>query len=126
MRKLSTIATRLAHEIRVQDWSDAHSRVDGARHRRSFDRTNSRQLTDGEAERVRMNVIWVVGQALAEDDPNFNIRDFAEAAGADLGYLYTSRGSKNGGIEAGLRPRGVDGPFLGHGAAAEVADSVKP
>lgn len=103
MRKLSTIAQRLADEIRTQDWSDAHSRADGARHDRASDRTQEQQLSAEETEFVRMNVIWVVGQALAEDDPNFDIRVFAQAAGASQDWLLRKDGRPNRGIEAGLR-----------------------
>jgi hypothetical protein len=85
MKNMSTIAKRLANEIRAQDWSDAHSRADGSRHDRAIDREGGDQLDPDETEVVRMNVIWVVGQALAEDDPNFSIRDFAQAAGATNG-----------------------------------------
>jgi hypothetical protein len=103
VRKLSTIAARLAQEISMQDWSDVHSRADGARHDRSVDRKGGDQLEPAETEVVRMNVIWVVGQALAEDDPNFDIRAFAEAAGATDYWLYNKDGRPNRGIEAGLR-----------------------
>jgi hypothetical protein len=103
MKNLSTIAERLADEIRTQDWSDAHSRADGARHDRALDRKGGEQLTQDESELVRMNVIWVVGQALAEDDPNFSVRTFAEAAGATDKWLYNKDGRPNRGIEAGLR-----------------------
>lgn len=51
-----------------------------------------------------MNVIWVVGQALADHDPNFSIRQFAESAGASSGFLLTRDGKrKNVMIEAGIR-----------------------
>lgn len=103
MKNLSTIAQRLADEIRGQDWSDAHSRADGARHDRGVDRKGGEQLDPDETEVVRMNVIWVVGQALAEDDPNFSIRAFAEAAGARHDWLFNKDGGPNRGVEAGLR-----------------------
>lgn len=54
-----------------------------------------------------MNVIWVVGQALLEDDPNFNIRAFAEASGATHDWLYNKDGKPNRGVEAGLRHNGL-------------------
>lgn len=100
---LSTIASRLAYEISQQDWSDAHSRADGARHNRESDRTTSDQLDPDDAETIRLNVVWVVGQALFEDDPSFNIREFAEAAGVPRRLLLTRRGTPSGFIEAGLR-----------------------
>lgn len=104
MVKLNTLAQRLADEIRAQEWSDVHSRADGSRHDRKMDRTSSLQLSDGETDVVRLNVVWVVGQALAEDDPNFDIRAFAEAAGVPDRQLYTRSGKPNRGIEAGIRP----------------------
>lgn len=102
---LSTIAQRLADEIKAQDWSDAHTRADGARHDRGMDRTKSDQLDADATEVVLMNVVWVTGQALAEDDPQFNIRAYAEACGVSNDWLLTRRGAPNGGIEAGIRPR---------------------
>ncbi|MGL4340508.1 MAG: hypothetical protein ACRCSP_08840 [Rhodoglobus sp.] len=101
--KLSTIAQRLADEIKAQDWSDSHSRQDGARHDRAYDGMGSQTLSAEETECVRMNVVWVTGQALAEDDPNFDIRSFAEASGVSEEKLRTRRGAPNGMIEAGIR-----------------------
>jgi hypothetical protein len=105
---LSHIAARLAAEIRDQDWSDAHVRLDGSRHNRAIDRTGTEQLPPAKAEAIRLNVVWVVGQALAEEDPNFSIREFAEASGVGRDFLLTRRGGLNGGIEAGIRPIGRD------------------
>jgi hypothetical protein len=105
---LSRVATKIAAEIRDQDWSDAHSRLDGARHNRDLDHTSEPQLKPMQAESVRMNVVWVVAQALAEEDPNFSVREFAKASGVPDDYLLTRRGTPNGGIEAGLRPVGRD------------------
>lgn len=103
MRKLSTIAQRLADEIARQDWSDSHTRLDGARHDRTLDRSHDQQLSASETASVKMNTVWVTGQALAEDDPNFDIRAFAEACGVSDEFLRTRRGAPNGMIEAGLR-----------------------
>lgn len=106
---LSRTARALAAEIATQDWSDSHTRADGARHSRKLDRTTSDQLTPGQAATVKMNVVWVVGQALAEVDSAFQIREFAEAAQVDEGWLLTKRGTPNGGIEAGLRqPQNIE------------------
>lgn len=105
---LSRIAQTFADEIRRQDWSDAHSRADGSRHNRTVDRTTQPQLSQDETETVLMNVVWVVAQALFEEDPNFSVREFAEAAGVGRDWLYTRSGRPHGGIEAGLRPRRVD------------------
>lgn len=102
---LSTIAQLLAAEIRAQDWSDAHTRSDGARHDRGYDRTKSETLNTEETERVLVNVMWVAGQALLEDDPNFDIRAFAQACGVPDSWLLNKRGDPNRGIEAGLRAR---------------------
>ena len=85
MRKLSTIAQALADEIAAQDWSDAHSRADGARHNRESDRTQAAQLAPDEADTVRVNVMWVVAQALSDHDPHFDVHAFAEAAGVSPG-----------------------------------------
>jgi len=106
MSKLSTIARRLAFEISAQDWSDAHSRADGARHDRTLDHTTSPMLSAQEAETVRLNVVWVVGQALAEDDPNFDIHAFAEAAGVPDHLRVRKDGRPSGVIDAGIRPVG--------------------
>ena len=103
--KLSTIAQRFADEIKAQDWSDVHTRADGARHSRTADRSTTEQLDAEATEVVLMNVVWVTGQALAEDDPKFNIRAYAEACGVSEDWLLTKRGTPNGGIEAGIRRR---------------------
>ena len=105
---LSHMAARLAAEIHDHDWSDAHSRLDGSRHNRKLDHTGTDQLPPAKAESIRLNVVWVVGQALAEEDPNFSIREFAKAAGVTDDFLLTRRRNENGGIEAGIRPIGRD------------------
>lgn len=105
MRKLSTIAQALADEIAAQDWSDAHSRADGARHNRESDRTQAAQLAPDEADTVRVNVMWVVAQALSDHDPHFDVHAFAEAAGVSPGYRLRSDGSPSGAMTAGIRLR---------------------
>lgn len=105
VNKLSTIAQALADEIRSQDWSDAHSRADGARHDRVTDRTKTAQLSDDEAGTVHVNVMWVVAQALSDHDPNFDVHAFAEAAGVSDRYRLRKDGTPSGGIDAGIRPR---------------------
>ncbi|MGO2932641.1 hypothetical protein [Microbacterium sp.] len=105
--KLSTIAQSLADEIKAQDWSDAHTRADGARHDRQIDHTQSEQLSDAETDTVQVNVVWVVGQALRTHDPNFDIHVFAEAAGVSPAYRLRNDGSPSGAMDAGIRP--VDG-----------------
>ena len=108
--RLSHVAQLLALEIKNQDWSDAHNRSDGARHDRTADRTQTPRLQPDEAATVKMNVVWVVAQALAAAEPGFNARAFAELAEVDPGYLLTRRGTPNGMIEAGIRH--VDGPIM--------------
>lgn len=103
MRRLSTIAQSLADEIKAQDWSDAHSRADGSRHDRTLDRTTSAQLDPDQADTVRVNVMWVVAQALSDHDPNFDVHAFAEAAGVSRGYRLRKDGTPSGGIPAGIR-----------------------
>lgn len=103
MSKLSTFAQTLADEIRAQDWSDAHSRADGARHNRSLDRTSAPQLSPDETDTVHVNVVWVVAQALSIHDPNFDVHAFAEAAGVSDTYRRRKDGTPSGGIPAGLR-----------------------
>lgn len=103
MGRLSTLAQTLAEEIKTQDWSDAHSRADGARHDRAIDRTNRPQLEPDEAECVRVNVMWVTAQALSIHDPNFDVHAFAEAAGVSADYRLRKDGTPSGAIPAGLR-----------------------
>lgn len=103
MKKLSIIAQALADEIAAQDWSDVHSRADGARHNRNTDHTTSEQLDQLETETVHVNVMWVVAQALSELDPNFDVHVFAEAAGVSDTYRLRKDGSLSGGIPAGIR-----------------------
>lgn len=103
MKRLSTLAQALADEIRAQDWSDVHSRADGARHDRERDKTSAETLSDDETDTVRVNVMWVVGQALSDHDPNFDIHAFAEEAGVSENYRLRKDGSPSGGIPAGIR-----------------------
>lgn len=103
MQRLSTLAQTLADEIKSQDWSDAHSRADGARHDRTIDRTSSPQLEPDEVDCVRVNVMWVTAQALSIHDPNFDVHAFAEAAGVSTGYRLRKDGTPSGAIPAGLR-----------------------
>jgi hypothetical protein len=100
---LSVLAQQFADEIALQDWSDAHSRLDRAGHNRTVDRTNAPQLTPSETDAVRTNVMWVVAQVLLYNDPNFNVHEFAEAAGVPEDIRLTSRGKLSGAIAYGLR-----------------------
>lgn len=98
---LSRQARELAAEIRLQDWSDAPYRADRAGHNRQHDsHAGTEQLTPAETGVLRMNVMWVVAQALGYADPNFDEYDFAQACGVNI---YTRSGRQNGGIAAGLR-----------------------
>ena len=103
MKKLSTIAQALADEIAAQDWSDVHSRPDGARHNRETDRTQAPQLSAHETDTVRVNVMWVVAQALSDHDPNLDVHAFAEAAGVSNSYRLRNDGTPSGAISAGIR-----------------------
>ena len=101
---LSRLAQAFADEIRNHDWSDAPFRADRAGHDRSRD-SNSygvQQLKSNETDTVRLNVMWVTAQVLAYMDPNFDVYEFAEAAGVDT---RTSRGERSGHIFYGLRQR---------------------
>lgn len=105
---LSRTARDLAHEIAAQDWWDVHRRVDGARH--SYDLEVERKrvpadqlLLDEEAERVRLNVAWVVAQALLREDPHLDLYAFMEECGVHPSFLRNADGGPNGGIPAGIR-----------------------
>ena len=100
---LSVLAQQFADEIALQDWSDAHSRLDRAGHDRKIDHTSSPQLSSRETDFIRTNVMWVVAQVLLYNDPNFNIHEFAEAAGISASIRLTSRGQLSGGMPHGLR-----------------------
>jgi hypothetical protein len=102
---LLRIAKKHAREIRLQDWSDAHSRIDGARHRNEDDSAGRRaeKLAEEAADRIRLNVVWAVGQTLHEDDPNFDVWEFAKKSGVSSRLLYRRDGKPSGGIAAGLR-----------------------
>jgi hypothetical protein len=105
---LSRLAEAFAAEIRNHDWSDAPYRADRAGHDRSKD-SNSygvQQLSPSETGIVRLNAMWVTAQVLAYMDPNFDVYEFAEAAGVDI---RTSRGERSGHIIYGLRQ--VDGRY---------------
>lgn len=93
---LSRLAHELAAEIAQHDWSDAPFRTDRAGHSRLHD-TNAgvEQLSPKQTDAVRLNVIWVTAQVLAYNDPNFDVVEFAEAAG--------DPGTNTGWLKAGLR-----------------------
>lgn len=98
---LSRLASQFAAEIALHDWSDAPHRADRAGHDRDVDsNSSSEQLTQKQTAIVRLNVIWVTAQVLAYNDPNFDIVEYAHAAGDDR--------TPKGWLEAGLRgSRGV-------------------
>ncbi|MFC4122050.1 hypothetical protein [Nonomuraea zeae] len=79
---LSRLARHFAAEIKHHDWIDAPYRLDGAGHSRDLDTKKSQQaLEPDDAERVKVNVMWVTAQVLGHDDPNFDIVEFARACG---------------------------------------------
>ncbi len=93
---LSRLAQQFADEIAQHDWSDAPFRTDRAGHQREFDKNRLvEQLPQQQTESLRMNVIWVTGQVLAYNDPNFDIVEYASACG--------DKGTHPGWLEAGLR-----------------------
>ncbi len=105
---LSRLAEAFAAEIRNHDWSDAPYRADRAGHDRSRD-SNSygiQQLESDKTDTVRLNVMWVTAQVLGYMDPNFDVYEFAEAAGVKI---LTSRGERSDHILYGLRK--VDGRY---------------
>ena len=93
---LSRLAEAFAAEIRNHDWSDAPWRADRAGHDRSTDsNTGEQQLLPHETEIVRLNATWVTAQVLAYMDPNFDVYEFAEAAGKLLEERIDSRHLKD-------------------------------
>ncbi|PPF50340.1 hypothetical protein C5B94_15390 [Clavibacter michiganensis] len=117
----------LAAEIRAHDWSEAPYRASGTAHAPahapSGDDSGSGSGSDGgspgsaaprlspeEAERVRVNVMWVVAQCLGYEDPEFNPDAFAEAAGITRDYRCTPFGGRSAIVREGLRV-GTDGSF---------------
>lgn len=79
---LSRMAAEFAAEIKLHDWSDAPWRADRAGHSREFDTNRgATQLSQGETDTVRMNVMWVTAQVLGYNDPNFDVCEFAKACG---------------------------------------------
>lgn len=102
---LSNIATKFAHEIRNQYWNDAPFRADKAGHQPEFDSPRNRadDLSESEAESIRINVVWVVAQVLKSEDPNLDLLKFAEACGASPEYL------KPGIMQYGVRCVGTEG-----------------
>ncbi|MFF4417115.1 hypothetical protein ACFYY8_31730 [Streptosporangium sp. NPDC001559] len=101
---LSRVARKHAAEIANHDWSDAPYRLDRAGHQREDDTNRGEKfLSPEEAQRVKVNVAWVVAQVLAEEDPNFNVVEFARLCGIhDLSA---------GWLENGLR-RDSNGRYL--------------
>jgi hypothetical protein len=79
---MSRLAREFAAEIAHHDWSDAPFRADRAGHDRSIDSKRPAEvLNDRSTDAVRLNVVWVTGQVLAHADPNFDIVEYAAAAG---------------------------------------------
>lgn len=105
---LSRLAEAFAAEIRNHDWSDAPFRADRAGHDRAHDSNiyGVEQLLPYQTDTVRLNAMWVTAQVLGYMDPNFDVYEFAEAAGVNI---LTSRGERNGVIRAGVRI--VDGRY---------------
>lgn len=100
---LSKLAQQFADEIRQQDWTDAHIRLDRAGHDRKHDtksRPDDKVLDTEQARFVKTNVMWVTAQVLGYNDPNFDVHEFAEACGLNI---LNSRGGLNGSFTAGLR-----------------------
>ncbi|MCK8431851.1 hypothetical protein G3I77_02080 [Streptomyces sp. D2-8] len=100
---LSKLAQQFADEISLQDWSDAHIRIDRAGHDRKTDTKSSPNdpiLNADEVRRVKINVMWVTAQVLGYNDPNFDVYEFAEACGINT---QNSRGGRDGTYRAGLR-----------------------
>lgn len=106
---LSRRAQEFAAEIQNHDWSDAHSRLDRAGHRREDDNRYARQLTAEEAAAVKTNVMWVVAQVLGyQEGAAFSPYEFAAACGV---RTLTARGQKDGYIAAGLRTNAYTGKY---------------
>ncbi|MPQ97204.1 hypothetical protein GB931_04530 [Modestobacter sp. I12A-02628] len=102
---LSRLAREFAAEIRYQDWSDAHTRLDRAGHRREHDpnAAGHDQLDATATDAVRTNVFWVVAQVLKHEDPNLDLYEFASACGVSRDHTHTRNGQLNGTITAGIR-----------------------
>jgi hypothetical protein len=105
---VNRIARELAKEIASQDWSDAPYRIDGARHNRVMDRTQSEQLPAKNADWLKLNVVWVVAQGLRNEDPNLDVHAFAEACGVADWLRLNRDGKPSGAIDAGIRPEPTD------------------
>lgn len=108
---------QLAAEIRAHDWSEAPYRATGTAHAPSSDGSDggsggsaAPRLSEQEAERVRVNVMWVVAQCLGYEDPEFNPDVFASAAGVTRDYLCTPFGGPSAIVREGLRV-GADGCY---------------
>lgn len=111
---LSRIAQMHADEIRMHDWSDAHTRLDRAGHNRVDDRSTSEAFDETQTRNVRVNVMWVTAQVLAYNDPNFDVVEFASRCGIT--------GLGKGWLENGLR--GSNGTFQRPGTTEyDVNDS---
>lgn len=102
---LSNIATKFAYEIRNHYWNDAPCRADKAGHRPEFDSARNREddLTEPEAESIRVNVVWVVAQVLKSEDPNLDLMEFGKACGVHAEYL------KPGIMQYGVRGLDTEG-----------------
>jgi hypothetical protein len=68
--------------------------------------SNGIRSPQDETDTVRLNVVWVTAQVLGYMDPNFDVYEFAKAAGVNT---QTPRGEQSGHIRYGLRI--VDGRY---------------
>lgn len=115
---LTSRERQLADEIEAHDWACAPYHPSGAAH--PTPQTLTPRLTDDEAERVRVNVMWVVAQCLGYEDPEFNPDAFAIACGVTRDYRCTPFGGPSTIIREGLRI-GTDGSYYRPGSGPRVA-----
>jgi hypothetical protein len=116
---LGELAQLFAAEIKQHDWSDANIRADRAGHRSEDEPWVKPSLYSEQAERVRLNVLWVVAQVLGYAfDPNLDIKEFAEACG----HSGIGREATLGWLENGLRRD--DGRWCRPGTLDDFADTT--
>lgn len=118
---LTSRERQLADEIAAHDWAGAPYYPSGAAH--ATPETGAPRLEDHEAERVRVNVMWVVAQCLGYEDPEFNPDAFAVACGVTRDYRCTPFGGPSTIIREGLRI-GMDGSYSRPGEGPHGAPPV--
>ena len=103
---LTRLEREFAAEIRSHDFSDAPYRLDRAGHQRTAESLSKRaqkELSPGESDYVRTNVMWLAAQVLKHENPGLDLHEFAAACGIPRSITHRTNGKQSDVIRYGLR-----------------------